>query len=740
MAQLTPTEAAKLQKLIDKLNSDYDKLGLSSQKITASAQQYAQFMNTSADAVDAILRLQRDAAEQLALWRKSAEGLEEEYQSIAQTLQKIVTAQGRNSEENTKLNRAGNLQVSIAKKLQGHAEGAAKMSSEELRTAKMVLQIKGDTSSELYRYTQEQLKAMKAEEAALGRLKGLLGAMSKIPILGSAIDTAKGLKTMETALDAGASKSKAMALGLKSAVGSMFTGMGPLTLMVSAFNFIKDAVFAVDKNISDIARGLNVTYGEAQAVQASLNTTAMNTGDWAIRASTLGKTLTDINQSLGISTQLSEKELVFMTKLREKAGFTAEEINKIYLLTKATGQDQEKFTQSFLASARAASNRAGIALNEKKLLQDTLNISKAMQLSFAGNADQLARAAVEAKKVGISMDKLNDIASSLLDFESSISAELEAELLTGKNLNLEGARLAAINNDVAGLAKEIAANYGTAADFSKMNRLQQESLAKAVGMTREELAGSLLEAKAIGNATGEEAERRREAFEIAKERYGLAQAQRMLEEDGINAIMDQNAQQDRFNAAVEKVKETFANIASGPFLKILEGFTKLISNTGVLKGILVGVATVMALIAANAIASFIALTGGLGAGLLVVGTGIAMGALSNSVDQATENVDNKVTQVKDAAIDPQGGLIVSSPTEGALYQLGQNDGVMAGPMKRGSTAATNSGGSDMSKVESLLAKIASATDRSARKELTIDSQRFGTVAAVSSYEVGTAYS
>ena len=80
----------------------------------------------------------------------------------------------------------------------------------------------------------------------------------------------------------------------------------------------------------------------------------------------------------------------------------------------------------------------------------------------------------------------------LLDFESSIEAELQAELLLGKDINLEKARQAALNNELATVAKEISKQIGSSADFSKMNRIQQEALAAAVGMNREELASTLL--------------------------------------------------------------------------------------------------------------------------------------------------------------------------------------------------------------------------------------------------------
>ena len=72
------------------------------------------------------------------------------------------------------------------------------------------------------------------------------------------------------------------------------------------------------------------------------------------------------------------------------------------------------------------------------------------------SADEIGKAVSVAKSLGLELGKVDGIASSLLDFESSIEKELEAELLLGKNLNLEKARTAALNNDLATVAEEIA--------------------------------------------------------------------------------------------------------------------------------------------------------------------------------------------------------------------------------------------------------------------------------------------
>ena len=60
--------------------------------------------------------------------------------------------------------------------------------------------------------------------------------------------------------------------------------------------------------------------------------------------------------------------------------------------------------------------------------------------------------------------------------ESSIQSEMEAELLTGKDLNLERARAAALNGDAAALAAEISSQIGTSVDFVKKERYSTGSI------------------------------------------------------------------------------------------------------------------------------------------------------------------------------------------------------------------------------------------------------------------------
>ena len=63
--------------------------------------------------------------------------------------------------------------------------------------------------------------------------------------------------------------------------------------------------------------------------------------------------------------------------------------------------------------------------------------------------------------------------------EHTLPAKKDAELLYGKQINLEKARLYALTGDYEGLTREINKNVGDFNDFSNMNVLQQEKLAQA---------------------------------------------------------------------------------------------------------------------------------------------------------------------------------------------------------------------------------------------------------------------
>jgi hypothetical protein len=229
-------------------------------------------------------------------------------------------------------------------------------------------------------------------------------------------------------------------------------------------------------------------------------------------------------------------------------------------------------------------------------------VSAATTLSLGKNPKELAKAVATAKSLGIEMSKLEGIADGLLNFEQSIEAELSAELLTGKDLNLERARQLALNNDIAGMAEEINNQIGSSAEYTKMNRIQQESLAKAVGMNREELAQTLFTQEQLKGATGKEAEERQFLLDQRIEEVGLAQAQKELEDGNFDKLKEQYGIQTEFNQQILELKDALANGILPIFSRIAEFIRDHLDAVKLIAALYIGIkVTMFALNAMNLI-------------------------------------------------------------------------------------------------------------------------------------------
>jgi hypothetical protein len=138
----------------------------------------------------------------------------------------------------------------------------------------------------------------------------------------------------------------------------------------------------------------------------------------------------------------------------------------------------------------AAGSREFARMNNipvSQLMGDVAGSTEEFALFGKDGGKNILQAAGYAAKLGSNMSTISGIADGLLDFESSITKELELGAMLGKNINLDKARQLAMEGDLEGMMKETLSSLGGIDAFNKMDYFQKKATADLLGVSVAEL-------------------------------------------------------------------------------------------------------------------------------------------------------------------------------------------------------------------------------------------------------------
>jgi hypothetical protein len=276
-----------------------------------------------------------------------------------------------------------------------------------------------------------------------------------------------------------------------------------------------------------------------------------------------------------------------MIKLNDIAGLDAESQKSIVESSIISGKSAQSTVKSVLAQVQGLKQATGIQFKNQQILKETANLSGYLGLSFAKYPAQLTKSLVTVKAMGLELKQVDAMADSFLDFESSISKEFEAQLLTGKDINLTKAREAFLNNDLATAAQEITTQVGDANSFLKLNRIQAESLASAFGMSRDQMGDMLKKQELLAKLGAKDTDNAQEQLKIGLAKYGNQKAlNEAIGEEAYNSLVTASTQE-KMSAYIEKIKQSIVDfIEKSGFIEKVEKFMNYISKPENLNGFL----------------------------------------------------------------------------------------------------------------------------------------------------------
>ena len=578
--------------------------------------------------------------------------------------------------------------------------------------------------ADLYGEMAEEAAKLDKSTKFFTGMKEFVGSIPGLKALSGPFDKAAEA-SRKVLVNAGTTK-EAFAAGGKALLGGFKSVLGPALLIKGIVELIKLGL-TVDKQTTDLRKGLNLSYREAANLRAEFQQIDYNSESAFATTTRRIQELITLNKQFGTSAKSINKSIIDQSiTLQEQVGLSAEQsgnLSKMFILTR-DGADAT--AESLLGVSQVLQGQNNISLDNKKVLEEISGVTGTLRANFVGNNQALAKTVTTAQMLGLNLKSIEGIQSNLLDFEGSISSELEAELLTGKQLNLERARAAALNNDYATVAKEITSQVGSLADFQNMNAIAQEAIAKSVGMTKDSFADMLVQQDLLAKIGAKEEDSMSKRLELAIKRYGSEEA--AAKALGTQAFENLKALsvQDEFNALIMQLKQTVVDIVGGPmgdFLRnlmnnkeqvegIIEGFKGvakfiggIIQDAGKLKVALSAIAAILTTMAIASVTTAIASTLGVAATWLIPTIGGVVAGLGTYLS------------MDDGVIDSDGGMLVSGP-KGSI-KLNKDDQVVAGTDLFG-------GSGNNSRLEEKIDKLATAI-MNRPTVLNVDGKRFGEV-------------
>lgn len=281
-----------------------------------------------------------------------------------------------------------------------------------------------------------------------------------------------------------------------------------ITLLIGLLVAAAAALIGMAKRAKDFAGEANISFGQSVKLQKSLLAAdAMLVGT--------GKSAKDIAKKMieeyGTLANVNANSIRQIGHLSTRFGVATDDLIKFQKgFTDVTGASADVANDVVRAVGEMASG-AGVAAGE--VIKDISSQMEAFARFSNEGAMGMAKAAIEAAKIGSSLSEVVKVADSLLNFESSITAEFEAQVLTGKNLNLERARAAALQGDFATLTAEIQQQVGGLGNLQAMNVIQKDAIAGALGLTVSELT-KIARGEAIENEESPELKEQKRTNQI----------------------------------------------------------------------------------------------------------------------------------------------------------------------------------------------------------------------------------
>ena len=224
---------------------------------------------------------------------------------------------------------------------------------------------------------------------------------------------------------------------------------------------------------------------QTKQIETNIRVASRDLAGFGVTVEVASESAQQLANAFGDTAIANRENIEYVSLMKQNLGVSAEDSTALMQNFMGIGGMSSKVARETAGAAASMAKAAGVPFGA--VMKEVAKPSAEVRSLIRGSVDSLIKGAIEAKRLGTSLEAVGKAAAGMLDFQTSINDEMEASVLFGKDVNLQKARELAYAGDLENLAKEQSRLLQEAGDVSKMDYFQRMGIAKALGMTVEEM-------------------------------------------------------------------------------------------------------------------------------------------------------------------------------------------------------------------------------------------------------------
>ena len=509
---------------------------------------------------------------------------------------------------------------------------------------------------------------------------------------------------------------KDMVSGAQKFGKALVSGAAPMVLLAGLAIAALTSFTALDAAAGKFRETTGLTNSQMEGIKFQANDITSQFAYAGVNAEKVLDTVASLKSEFSDVANFGDEVVAGLTLLNTNFGVAADKAAKVQGIFEQVGGLSSETAASVQLQVANMANLAGVA--PAKIFEDIAENAEIASTLFQGDVESLAQAAIEARRLGTNLKSVASTTEHLLDFQGNIGDELTAATFVGGQFNLTQARSLAAAGKTVEAQKEVLKQLQRSGDFRKKDYFTQQQLAKAAGMSVEEINKQLNAQEKLNSLSSEQRALADKAIE-----QGLDISN--IDKDQLASQVQQFSKQQEMQASVEKLTNAFTGIAAAigsAIVPALDGVMEVINPIaqvvgsivsffaqipGFFPAIIAGLTTMYILQKRAAIQAFFAAIPKIFSSFASIPFGLGIPLAVGAVAGLASMMSKKPKVADDFSQAGYGKRMMFSP-EGAV-SFNDNDTILAG---------TNlGGGGDSGKMDALIAAVKE------RKDVYMDGRR-----------------